>query len=172
MSMQTYPFEEKCAFVFDHVAAATILIADYFKNSPEALCEALRERLENKAMTPYQAARSQEFNGWLTDNDFFNVSDAYDILEGAGVDGLVHCSEFQGDACTAPEFSEYGLMTMSYDDDYVAFLTPANESSLFRPAYETHAALLDEYKAKLIPFLGEDFSYGARIMDVHGTYFC
>ena len=170
MSMNTYPLEEKCAFVIDPVAAATILLSHY-ADEPGIIGDALHAELQ-KGRTPYQVASDPTMEGALSDADMFNVSDAYDVLEDADVDPIVHCSEFDGSASTADAFQDHGVMSMSYQDDFAVFVTCSKESGMFGTAYGSPGELLDEYKERLGSLLGADFPYGARIMDVSGTYFC
>ena len=153
MPMTTYPFEQECVFVFDHVAAATAVINSYVReesSEKDPVRDSLRGPLLAGEITPYQIASSPEYRDWIRDMDLDNVSDAHDLLSDADVDGK----------------------SVSFDNDFALFIVPDKESGLFSAAYASPSDLMEEYKEKLMPFLGEDFPYGSRIMDVTGTYFC
>lgn len=173
MSMQTYPFEEKAALVIDHLMAAAVILSDSFRCDPDMLEPGIRAALES-GVPAWQAASDPANKPWLEDNDYFNISDAHDILENAGVDPLVHCSEFDGDAGPADGFENVpGAMAASghWEDDFACFVTPERGSGLFKAAYSSPQELLGEYEEKMAPFLGAGFDYARHVADVTGTYF-
>lgn len=175
MPMTTYPFEQECVFVFDHVAAATAVINSYVReesSEKDPVRDSLRGPLLAGEITPYQIASSPEYQDWIRDMDLDNVSDAHDLLSDADIDEIVHCSEFEGSAEPSRHFAEFDGKSVSFDNDFALFIVPDKESGLFSAAYASPSDLMEEYKEKLMPFLGEDFPYGSRIMDVTGTYFC
>ena len=173
MSMNTYPFEQKCALVVTPAVACAMLLKDSIDNGVEtdfipdeikAAIEAGRRFLE--------IAEDPGFTDALDNNGWRSVSDAYDMLETYDVDGMVHCSEFDGSAEISEGFGDEKSQSISFEDDFVLFLTPMRGPSLFSQAYASRDELVQEYKDRLAQFLDDDFPYARYIMDVSGTYFC
>ena len=178
MSMNTYPFEEKYAFCFDGIAAATALVADYLRSVKEIgvtedpVAAKLAEAFCNKAVTAYAIASDPKYKDWIGELDLDSISDAHDLLSDTDVDNVLHCCEFTGTAEPSARFAIYDGKSVSFDDDFALFVVPAKNADLFSAAYKSPDELLEEYRTALLPVLGEDFPYGARIMDVSGTYVC
>lgn len=171
--MNTYPLECKYALLITPSVAAAITLHDFHKEAdttpeiPEAILAALES-----GRTPYDVATDPAFQDMIREGDWDNVSDAHDILQNNDVDGIVYCSEFDGEANTSEGFGDGARIVMNYDDDFIAMLVPLEDASLFEAVYEDYASLLDEYKERLEPYVGPGFPYARFIADVSGTYFC
>ncbi len=173
MSMCTYPLEEKAALVIGAKLSAAVILGDAYKNDRASLPEKLAALLD--AGTPaWRIAEGREFEPWFRENGFYNASDAYDVLSGADVQNLVHCSEFIGSGQPAGGFEDVPSSLAAsdeWDDDFICLVTPEKSGTLFRAAYDSPADLVREYEEKLAPFIGPGFDYAGRIMDVCGTYY-
>ncbi len=175
MSMNTYPLEQPCALVITPEMACAILLKDALDGEdaegmiPESVLLAL-----NDGLSPWDCATDPGFRELLAENDWFSVSDAHDVLEADGLDGVVHCSEFDGEAnpSTGDGFGDEKSGSIRFDDEFLAYLAPENSSSLFKPAYASKDELLEEYKSRLADYLPEGFPYTRFVMDVSGTYVC
>ena len=173
MSMSTYPFEQKCALVVTPAVACAMLLKDDVENNvePESLPQEIQDAVA-AGRSYLDIAEDKDLVDVLDNGGWRSVSDAHDLLESHDVDGLVHCSEFEGSAEIAEGFGDGKSAAIGYEDDFVLFLVPARDPSLFSQAYASRDELVQEYRDKLSPFLDADFPYARYIMDVSGTYFC
>lgn len=171
MSMNSYAFEEKAALSVSPQMACAIILYDTYYRTPMQLRADIRDAIDH-GVPFWKAAFVEEFCGWLNEQGFYNISDAYDVLSNAHVNNLVHCSEFFGSGSTAEGFEGSPVADQSWEDDFVCFLTPARAPSLFKQAYDGPDALVGEYRESIGQFLGDGFDYKANILDVTGTYYC
>lgn len=175
MSMNTYALTQKCALVVTPEAACAILLKEAFGGADGAahIPKNALAALES-GRAPWDVADDPAFRRELEDDGWFNVSDAHDVLQAADLDGVVYCSEFDGTAAPASSdgFGDEKSKEIGFDDDYLAFLAPNKEPSLFVAAYRSKDDLLQEYEERLSGFVGPGFPYGRFVMDVDGTYFC
>ena len=157
MSMNTYPLTEEAALVITPKLAAII--------NSMCMCKCPGDSRQG----PVEISEEQLVE------EYGNVSEAYENLVLRDVDGVCFCSEFEGTATHLVGNEAYQEQEdICYEDDYLCYIAPDREISLFNAAYRDMDELIEEFKIKLterkIDLRG--FRLESCICSLSGTYFC
>lgn len=167
MSMHDYPLTAPVAFLIDHEVAAYIMLNQDQTN--DCVPDGVKKILDADDF----AAAIKRYDRALRDEQYFNIEDAHEVLESYDVDHI-YASGFDG-STTALDRSlqEIADKGEDFSDDFIAYLEPMYQASLFNAPYKGIEDLLLEFKNKLAPVgaFPSDFDWASKLVKVEGTYF-
>ena len=168
MSMNTYPLEHSAAFFIDDDAATMILLQHDLEDN--ALSPALKELVTTHGI--YKVVIEKMIPEDEVD-EYSDTQYAMEILIDK-IEETGFASEFEGEIQSIfPEKSETGeALEVNCSDDFITYIIPENEPSLFKKAYDSPDDLYREFKNKLEPYLPEEFPFWRNIVSIYGTYYC
>lgn len=160
MSMNTYPIISKPVFFFDREVEAYVcrMFGKQYGDLPKEIEDMSEEEFAEKAR-----------NDTLP-KEFMETYEPCSVNE--AIDDVIYASGFEGSVEPAfPDKSDLNL-TQSFDDDFIVYLEPQKEASLFSQAYESPEALVEEFKERLALLnLPDDFDWFGHLLSIYGTYF-
>lgn len=167
MSMRDYPLTAPVAFIIDHEVAVYITLNRDRTN--DCVPEGVQKILDANDF----AAAIKRYDRALRDEQYFNVEDAHEVLDSYDVEH-VYTSSFDGSTTALDRnLQELPDGGEDYDDDFIAFLEPMYQASLFHSPYKGIDDLLLEFKTQLAPLgaFPPDFDWASKLVKVSGTYF-
>lgn len=173
--MKTYALHEPAAFLIDNDVAATIYFANLLKNDSDEIDPAYLAKLQANGV--YKTILTGEIPNFHA-TDARDIQIAMETLEDAGINDFCFASEFEGSADTVvdnqnpDDLDPDQAKNWYFDDDFMACIIPDRPISMFHAAYDSPDDMVEEFKAKLLPFLGPDFPYRQYICKIVGTYYC
>lgn len=174
--MNTYALSDYGLLINDYMAAHIIRAYDKkFNTVPDSIEVMGNERFEQACIDALAGNRTDDVE-LLDLQDYFSVSDAYDILSmdslTAASDCVIYCSEFTGTAVVILEDGTDSDKTYDYNDDFVCYLQCEEETKPFSTAYPNKMAMVDEFWEKVKEFIPDRAQVEAAVVNINGAYIC
>lgn len=174
--MTTYPLSDYGLLITKYMAAHIIRAYDKkFGTIPSSIEAMDDERFEQACHDAMTGNKTPDVE-LLDLQDYFNVSDAYDVLSldklTVASDCVIYCSKFTGTAVMILEDGTDSGRTYDYNDEFVCYLQCEKETKPFNTAYPNKTAMVDEFWNKVKNFIPNRAQVEAAVVNINGTYIC